>query len=181
MKRKSATSGKARQGKTGKPAEPGAESLVAPEVLERARRLIAAEPPKPAAKCIVCAGETAQGAADRLCWVCRRLKISAWRDASSSRCPRRNNPRFSSDKLPVPARNTAAKRAVYPVTLPLRTCFGFRNSFSTPRGRADFSASCQVVRIRTPVFEPSSRRALMHLFRIADTSSGFVPVEEGIG
>jgi hypothetical protein len=35
---------------------------------------------KATAKCIVCAAETPPGAAEQLCWVCRRLKISAWRD-----------------------------------------------------------------------------------------------------
>jgi len=32
-------------------------------------------------KCVVCGEECAPNSAEGLCWVCRRLKISAWRDA----------------------------------------------------------------------------------------------------
>lgn len=32
------------------------------------------------ARCVVCNGEVAQFSTEELCWVCRRLKISAWRD-----------------------------------------------------------------------------------------------------
>jgi hypothetical protein len=35
--------------------------------------------PKPAA-CVVCGGDVAPFSTEELCWVCRRLKISAWRD-----------------------------------------------------------------------------------------------------
>lgn len=35
---------------------------------------------KPVARCIVCSGEATPGA-EQLCWVCRRLKISAWRES----------------------------------------------------------------------------------------------------
>jgi hypothetical protein len=31
--------------------------------------------------CIVCGSETRSDLTERLCWVCRRLKISAWRDS----------------------------------------------------------------------------------------------------
>jgi hypothetical protein len=31
--------------------------------------------------CPVCASASAAGDPDKLCWVCRRLKISAWRDS----------------------------------------------------------------------------------------------------
>jgi hypothetical protein len=45
-------------------------------------------PPVPAktetAKCAVC-GQVASGQpGDELCWICRRLKISAWRDSDHS-------------------------------------------------------------------------------------------------
>jgi hypothetical protein len=42
----------------------------------------AAEPErvKPAARCVVCGSEANPSATEQLCWVCRRLKISAWRD-----------------------------------------------------------------------------------------------------
>jgi hypothetical protein len=31
-------------------------------------------------KCTVCGAETISELPEQLCWVCRRLKISAWRD-----------------------------------------------------------------------------------------------------
>lgn len=36
--------------------------------------------PGPLAKCEVCGGEAAANPTEQLCWVCRRLKISAWRE-----------------------------------------------------------------------------------------------------
>jgi hypothetical protein len=56
------------------------DPVISPEILEGARRALSTDRTKPAAKCVVCGGETASGAAEQLCWVCRRLKISAWRD-----------------------------------------------------------------------------------------------------
>ena len=34
-------------------------------------------------KCVVCGEETPTKAAEGLCWVCRRLKFSAWRDSDT--------------------------------------------------------------------------------------------------
>ena len=57
------------------------ERPVPPEMLERARRAISEDRLKLSAKCSVCGAETSCLADDEpLCWVCRRLKISAWRD-----------------------------------------------------------------------------------------------------
>jgi hypothetical protein len=66
------------------------ESPVAPEILESAKRSLAsdvmvfeagaAERARKALKCVVCNGEATQTAGEPLCWVCRRLKISAWRE-----------------------------------------------------------------------------------------------------
>jgi hypothetical protein len=56
------------------------EPVIAPEIMESAKRSIATDRRKPGARCIVCAGETTPGSAEQLCWVCRRLKISAWRE-----------------------------------------------------------------------------------------------------
>jgi len=64
--------------------EPAApEPIIAPEIKEAARRSVAPmRAAKPgSAKCIVCGSECVLGAAEQLCWVCRRLKISAWRDS----------------------------------------------------------------------------------------------------
>lgn len=36
--------------------------------------------PAPKAPCVVCGAEVAPFSTEELCWVCRRLKISAWRD-----------------------------------------------------------------------------------------------------
>ncbi|HVX65925.1 MAG TPA: hypothetical protein VHA11_04945 [Bryobacteraceae bacterium] len=61
-------------------AEP--EQVVSREILDKARR--AAHPDKlpRAAKCTVCGAECAANAdsSEQLCWVCRRLKISAWHE-----------------------------------------------------------------------------------------------------
>lgn len=35
------------------------------------------------ARCVVCGSEVAQFSTEELCWVCRRLKISAWREADT--------------------------------------------------------------------------------------------------
>jgi len=32
------------------------------------------------ARCVVCGSDANPNATEQLCWVCRRLKISAWRD-----------------------------------------------------------------------------------------------------
>ena len=59
------------------PAKP--EPVIPPEILEQAKRALMAEQPKLVAKCTVCGSEALQ-TEEPLCWVCRRLKISAWRD-----------------------------------------------------------------------------------------------------
>jgi hypothetical protein len=56
------------------------EMVISPEILESAKLSFATDRVKPPVKCVVCASETPPGAAEPLCWVCRRLKISAWRD-----------------------------------------------------------------------------------------------------
>jgi hypothetical protein len=57
-----------------------AESVIPAELLEQAKRSISTDRLKKTGKCSVCAGETSATGADALCWVCRRLKISAWRE-----------------------------------------------------------------------------------------------------
>ncbi|MEJ5369876.1 MAG: hypothetical protein WHT08_16300 [Bryobacteraceae bacterium] len=49
-------------------------------------RTARAESPKPERKrkgCVVCGSEVAPFSDENLCWVCRRLKISAWREIDS--------------------------------------------------------------------------------------------------
>jgi len=50
------------------------------EVLEHAKQSISADRLKKVVRCTVCGDETSGVGAEPLCWVCRRLKISAWRD-----------------------------------------------------------------------------------------------------
>lgn len=38
-------------------------------------------PARATGKCVVCGSEVAPFSDEDLCWVCRRLKISAWRDS----------------------------------------------------------------------------------------------------
>jgi hypothetical protein len=60
--------------------QPKAEPVIPPEILEQAKQAISADRLKKMAKCSVCGTETSTTGAEPLCWVCRRLKISAWRD-----------------------------------------------------------------------------------------------------
>lgn len=62
---------------------PAADPVVPNEMLERAKQSVRTDapvPPRPKS-CVVCGGETAPTSVEGLCWVCRRLKISAWREA----------------------------------------------------------------------------------------------------
>ena len=64
---------------------PPPEPAVAPEILEgaKAAALFAERPRRVPAKCVVCDSETSPNSNEGLCWVCRRLKISAWRDSDT--------------------------------------------------------------------------------------------------
>jgi len=64
--------------KTGHVATP---EVIAPEIIESARQALNMEQSGRAARCVVCGDQSSVDATERLCWVCRRLKISAWRDA----------------------------------------------------------------------------------------------------
>jgi len=60
------------------------EPVVARQLLEQAKRSVSTDGPRPSQKkrrCKVCGAECAPFSVEDLCWVCRRLKISAWRDA----------------------------------------------------------------------------------------------------
>lgn len=62
---------------------PVPETVVPNAIIEQARRAIEADRIKKPADCIVCGGECAPTSTEGLCWVCRRLKLSAWRDSDS--------------------------------------------------------------------------------------------------
>jgi len=61
-------------------AQPKPEPIIAPEILEQAKQSISTDRLKKTTKCSVCGADTAIAGSEPLCWVCRRLKISAWRD-----------------------------------------------------------------------------------------------------
>lgn len=56
------------------------EKVVPEDFLERARKAFEPDSLKTASKCIVCGSPCAPNSTEGLCWVCRRLKISAWHD-----------------------------------------------------------------------------------------------------
>jgi hypothetical protein len=61
--------------------QPKSEPVVPAELLAQAKQAISADRLKKASvKCSVCGAETTPAAAEPLCWVCRRLKISAWHE-----------------------------------------------------------------------------------------------------
>jgi hypothetical protein len=63
------------------------EPIVAPQIMELAKKSAEMERPVPTKPCAVCGASCtplngpASGQEENLCWVCRRLKISAWRDS----------------------------------------------------------------------------------------------------
>ena len=61
-------------------AQPKPQPVVPAEILENAKRSISADRLKKVSKCTVCGSETQSSGEEVLCWVCRRLKVSAWRD-----------------------------------------------------------------------------------------------------
>jgi hypothetical protein len=59
------------------------EPVIANEILESAKRSVMPDKLKRTTKCVVCGSECAPTSAEDLCWVCRRLKISAWREGDT--------------------------------------------------------------------------------------------------
>ena len=62
---------------------PVPETIVPQAIVEQARLAIEADRVKKPAQCVVCGGECAPTSTEGLCWVCRRLKLSAWRDSDA--------------------------------------------------------------------------------------------------
>jgi len=61
--------------------QPKPETVVPPEILEQAKQAVSPDRVAvPVGKCSVCGGEVSLPSSEPLCWVCRRLKISAWRE-----------------------------------------------------------------------------------------------------
>ena len=53
---------------------------VDPAIIESAKQTLFEPRPQKTYKCRVCGSGGATEQSESLCWVCRRLKISAWRD-----------------------------------------------------------------------------------------------------
>ena len=72
-----------RRKRTPEAVEPVADPVVPEAIVEQARRAIEADRVKKPAQCVVCGSDCAPTSTEGLCWVCRRLKLSAWRDSDS--------------------------------------------------------------------------------------------------
>ena len=60
---------------------PASEPVIDKALLEQAKLAIQGDQIKRFDKCSVCGAACAPNSSEGLCWVCRRLKISAWRDS----------------------------------------------------------------------------------------------------
>lgn len=65
--------------KTNKPIEEPV--VIDKEILRKAKLAVQSDRPNTVEKCVICGSEAAPTSNENLCWVCRRLKISAWRDS----------------------------------------------------------------------------------------------------
>ena len=63
------------------PHQPVPPPVVSPEILDPSKHFALDTRPRKTFKCRVCGTEGATEQSDLLCWICRRLKISAWREA----------------------------------------------------------------------------------------------------
>ena len=64
-----------------KPIPEELETIVDKEILRQAKEALQQDRPRVMSDCVICGGEAAPNSTEKLCWVCRRLKISAWRDS----------------------------------------------------------------------------------------------------
>jgi len=79
-----------RRKRTPVPADAASGTPVIPEplvisqaLIEEAKRAIESDRMKKPARCNVCGEDCAPNSNEGLCWVCRRLKLSAWRDTDA--------------------------------------------------------------------------------------------------
>lgn len=56
------------------------DSLVPQQLLEQPAASFQPDQRQRPGKCVVCGAEVSSTSNEQLCWVCRRLKISAWAD-----------------------------------------------------------------------------------------------------
>jgi hypothetical protein len=64
-----------------KPIPAEVETVIDQEILRKAKEALLQDRPRVMSNCVICGGEAAPNSTEKLCWVCRRLKISAWRDS----------------------------------------------------------------------------------------------------
>ncbi len=57
--------------------------VISQTLIEEAKRAIESDRMKKPARCSVCGEDCAPNSNEGLCWVCRRLKLSAWRDSDA--------------------------------------------------------------------------------------------------
>lgn len=60
---------------------PAPDPVISREILDKAKRAVHSDRLPRAARCVVCGAECASNSSEHLCWVCRRLKISAWHES----------------------------------------------------------------------------------------------------
>lgn len=60
--------------------QPKSDAVIPADLLEQAKQSISPDRLKKTVRCSVCGAETPVAVGEPLCWVCRRLKISAWRE-----------------------------------------------------------------------------------------------------
>jgi len=65
------------------PTDASAAPVVPETLLNQAKRAIETDHIVRPSHCTVCGDETTSSIGEGLCWVCRRLKVSAWRDSDS--------------------------------------------------------------------------------------------------
>lgn len=56
-------------------------AVIDPVILGKAKLALKSDQVKPMGRCVICGSESAPNSTESLCWVCRRLKISAWRES----------------------------------------------------------------------------------------------------
>jgi hypothetical protein len=59
------------------------EPVISKQIIENAKASLSTDSAQPptAKPCVVCGDDVAPNSTEELCWVCRRLKISAWHDS----------------------------------------------------------------------------------------------------
>ncbi|MGE5646033.1 MAG: hypothetical protein ACM336_09605 [Acidobacteriota bacterium] len=60
---------------------PVPDPVIASEILDKAKRAVHPDKLPRISKCTVCGADCASNSTEQLCWVCRRLKISAWHES----------------------------------------------------------------------------------------------------